>query len=90
MSFADQYIDKFKAANEKTKMMIFIGILVSLLLLDYFVLMRSQFATLSKISPENRVLAENIKKTKNDLLRLNDYRQKVKETKLFFIEMVID
>ncbi len=76
----DNFTEKFTNLDEQKKMYVFLGILLLVFVLDYFIIMRTQIKTLSKISPEIEVLSKDLKKTKNDLLRLNQYRKDVRKS----------
>lgn len=68
-----------ESVDEKVIYYILGGILFSVFLLDYFVLMRPQIASLSKISPEIRILSEDIQKAKDDILRSKQYELQVEK-----------
>jgi len=63
----------------KNRYYIFIGILVVVFLLDFFLLMNPQLGALKKINPEIKTLSENIKKAKEDIERLNTYRASLED-----------
>ena len=56
-------------------------------LFDYFILMRPQLATLAKISPENKVLSQDIQKADEDIQKLETYKGEVARLKAGIEEM---
>lgn len=70
--------DILNKIDEKNRYYIFIGILVFVFLADYFVLMRPQFAALTKISPEIRILSQDIQKAKEEIQRMSSYQDEIK------------
>jgi len=70
-----------KNADEKTRYYIFAGVLVFVLILDYLVLMGPQLATMTKTKSQIQIVGDDVTRTKNDLLRLNQYREEVKNLK---------
>lgn len=71
--------DAVENMDDKTIYYILGGILLVIFLLDYFVLMRPQLATLTKITPEIKILSEDISKAKTDMQRLPQYKKQVAE-----------
>lgn len=69
----------FEKIEGKNRYYVFIGILLFVFLLDYFVLMSPQLAALRKITPEIRIVQDNIKKLKKDMQKLGVYRRDLKE-----------
>jgi Tfp pilus assembly protein PilO len=63
--------------DEKNRYYIFIGLLLFLFLLDYLLLMRPQLSALTKIGPEIKLLSEDLKKAKDDIKRVDFYKQEV-------------
>ena len=63
--------------NEKNFHYIFIGALLLIFLLYYFVLIRPQLNALWKIEPEIKTLTGNIKKAKDDTNNLQGYKNSV-------------
>ena len=70
----------------KNRYYIFIGILVFVFLMDYFLLMSRQLSALRKINPEISLLSEDIKKVKNDMKKLDTYRADLEEISKKFEE----
>lgn len=70
----------------KNRYYVFIGILVAVFLLDFFLLMNPQLGALRKISPEIKALSENIRKGKEDIERLNTYRASLEDISQKFSE----
>jgi len=74
----NDYTEKLKSTlenmDEKTRYLIFGGILLFIFLIDYFLIMGPQLSTLNKITPEIKILKEDMTKTKQDFLRLAQYR----------------
>lgn len=77
----DKLLSVSDKINEKNRLYIFIGILLSVGLLDYFILLKPQLATLTKIIPETRMLAQDIKKLTEDIQKLEFYRHEAKRFK---------
>ncbi|MBU0469400.1 MAG: type 4a pilus biogenesis protein PilO [Candidatus Omnitrophica bacterium] len=77
MTLQNKISSYIESVDEKVIYYILGGILFSVFLLDYFVLMRPQIASLSKIGPEIRSLSEDIKKAKDDILRSKQYELEV-------------
>ncbi len=67
--------------DEKTRHYIFIGALLVLFILDYLILMGPQLSALMKISPQIKILSQNIGQTKNDVQRLDFYKSEVERLK---------
>lgn len=65
--------------DEKSRYYILIGVLLFVFLLDYFILMRPQLVTLTKINPEIKILAQDLKKTREDVQKLGFYQGEVKQ-----------
>lgn len=68
---------KIEDIDEKQRYYIFIGLLVLVFLMDYFILMRPQLKTLTKISPEIKVLSDTYKKANDDIKKLDEYENQV-------------
>ncbi len=73
--------EQLKNADQKTIYYIFGGVLLFIFLLDYFVIMRPQINTLTKLTPEISEMKGNVERTETNLLRLNDYRAQIKDFK---------
>lgn len=70
-----------KNAGNRTKYMIFGGILLFIFLLDYFLIMSPQLSTLVKVSTKISTLAADIERTKNDMIRLPQYKTDIEKLK---------
>lgn len=70
----------FDKIDGKNRYYIFIGILLAVFLLDYLLLMNPQLAALRKISPEIKIVSDQIKKVKEDVQKLDAYRADLEET----------
>ncbi len=58
--------------------LLFIGVLVIIFLLDYFLFMGPlQMAPLQKLSPQIPIMADNIKKARGDIQKINVYQKQV-------------
>jgi len=75
----DKIVAKFNDIDEKQRYYIFIGLLVLVFLLDYFVLMRPQLKTLTKINPEIKVLTGDLNKAKDDIKKLATYESQLED-----------
>ncbi len=75
----DNITAKLDGIDEKQRYYIFIGLLVLVFLLDYFILMRPQIETLTKINPEIKVLKDDLKKANEDIGKLAFYQAQVKQ-----------
>ncbi|MGE0269003.1 MAG: type 4a pilus biogenesis protein PilO [Candidatus Omnitrophota bacterium] len=73
----EKFNEKFEKLDDKTLYYIFGGVLLLVFLLDYFVLMRPQLATLTKINPELKILAVDIDKAKGEIMKLDQYQKEV-------------
>ena len=76
----------FTKLEGKNLYYVFVGVLVLVFLLDYFILMRPQLAALGKINPEIRTLSENINKAKEDIDKLNTYKADLERASKKFTE----
>lgn len=65
--------EKLAKIDEKQRYYLFVGCLLFLFLLDYFVLMRPQLAALTKLGPEINVLSQDIQKTKEEIAKTSFY-----------------
>lgn len=77
LDLSEKFGPLLEKIDEKNFYYIFGGILVFIFLLDYFVLMRPQLNSLSKITPEINLLKEDIDKAQGDMQRIEEYRTKV-------------
>ena len=64
----------FEKVDGKNRYYVFVGVLLAVFLLDYFLLMGPQLEALRKISPEIDITSSNIKKVKEDMKKLDAYR----------------
>ena len=64
--------------DEKNRHYFLIGALLFIFLLDYFILMRPQLVTLTKINPEIKLLSQDIEKAREDIGKLDFYQTEVK------------
>jgi Tfp pilus assembly protein PilO len=81
LSKINEIVSFVKNADEKTRYYIFGGVLLFVLILDYVVLMGPQISRLTNLSGEIQSLNTQIDLTKNNLLRLTQYRDEVKKLK---------
>jgi len=81
LKFFDKITSTVENMDEKQRYYIFAGILVFIFLLDYYILMRPQLATLTKIIPEINILEKDLKSAKNDIQRLEQYNIEVERLK---------
>lgn len=70
--------DLINKIDEKNRYYVLIGILFFIFLLDYFLLMRPQLVTLTKINPEIKMLLQDIQKTQEDSQKLGSYQSEIK------------
>lgn len=78
-NFKDSLSSKFQGMDDKTLYYVFGVVLLTVFLLDYFLLMRPQLNTLAKINPEIKILREDIGKARNDIARIGQYQSQVKK-----------
>jgi len=64
--------------DEKNRHYFLLGALLFIFLLDYFILMRPQLVTLTKINPEIKLLSQDIEKAQEDIGKLGFYQTEVK------------
>src|SRR3989344_131290 len=64
--------------DEKNRHYFLIGALLFIFLLDYFILMRPQMVILTKISPELKLLSQDIEKAREDIGKLGFYQAEVR------------
>jgi Tfp pilus assembly protein PilO len=76
----------FAKVEGNNRYYVFVGILFVFFLLDYFLLMSPQLAALRKIKPEIKTLSDNIKKTKEDINKLNTYKTDLENASKKFAE----
>ena len=72
--------------DEKNRHYFLIGALLFVFFLDYFILMRPQLVTLTKINPEIKMLSQDIEKTREDIQKLSFYQSEVKRLESLLAE----
>jgi len=77
----DKVIGKLQDMEPKNWYIVFAAIIVVILALDYFLVMRPQLGTLSKMNPEIKTLSDNLKKTKDDIGKITEYKTQVQDLK---------
>lgn len=60
--------------DKKYRYYILVGILLFIFLLDYLILMRPQLVTLTKISPEVKILSQDMEKSRGDIEKIGFYQ----------------
>ena len=73
----EKYLEFVNKLDDKTRYWIFGGILLVFFLLDYFILMRPQIATLTKIGPDIEILMKDISQAKENVQKESYYRSEV-------------
>ncbi len=68
----------FNAIDEKNQHYVLIGIILFVILLDFFILMRPQLLALAKIRSEVKTIVQDIEKIKEDTQRLDSYKSEIK------------
>jgi len=81
MKLPDQLSGILSKLDGKNRYYVFFGGLFVFLILDYFILMSPQTATLIKIKTDRSTVLKNIKKAKLDIQNLNLYRSQIKQMK---------
>ena len=72
---------KISAMDTRTRYLAFSGILVFFFFLDYMILMRPQLNALNKINPKIKTLAGDIKTTKENIQKIDYYKNEVERLK---------
>lgn len=72
--------------DEKNRHYFLIGALLFVFFLDYFILMRPQLVTLTKINPEIKMLSRDIEKAREDIQKLSFYQSEVKRLESLLAE----
>lgn len=67
--------------DDKQRYYIFAGLLLLIFLLDYFILMRPQLGALSKITPEIKILQDDLVLAKENIARKTEYQTQVEKLK---------
>lgn len=75
----EQFKQLFVKLDEKNRYYVFGGILLFVFLLDYLIIMRPQLGTLAKISPEIKLLVDDVTKAKVDIDKLLQYKSEVEK-----------
>src|SRR3989338_9579029 len=73
----DDYLSKLKDLDEKTRLYIFIGILIVVLILDFMFIMGPQMGALQRISLDIKQMKQDLQKTNTDISSLNEYKNEV-------------
>ena len=73
--------EKLGKLSDQNRLYVFIGVLIFVFFFYYLVLMKPQLATLAKITPENKVLSEDIQKARGDIQKLETYKGEVARLK---------
>ena len=79
MSFKEKIQDKLSTLSDKQIYWLFAGILLTVFLLDFLLLMQPQLKTLSKINPKIKLVKEDIKKAEGNIAKTEYYRGEVKK-----------
>jgi Tfp pilus assembly protein PilO len=77
----NQITSKLSKMERKYWNIVLAVFLLLIMLVDYMLLMRPQIGTLSKLNPEIKVLSDNLKRTKNDIERITQYKDQVQALK---------
>ena len=75
LDFSDKIGSLLDKMGSKGAYTLFVGMLLLVFCLDYFLLMNPQMAALRKINPEIKVVSDEIKKAKEDMQKLDTYKQ---------------
>ncbi len=81
MVVSEKIAEVLKKLEGKNIYYVFIGVLVVIFLLDYFIIMGPQLSALSKVSGEVKALSTQVTNTETAIQRLNTYRQQIKTLK---------
>lgn len=73
IAIPEQILAKVKNLDERSRYLLLGGVVVLVFLLDFFVLMRPQFAALSKIHPKIKTVSDNIHRAQNDISNMPGY-----------------
>ena len=74
MKSKKEILEKLENLNDKQRRYVFIGLLVLVFVLDFFLLMQPQISMLTKIGPEIDVLKQDIGTVKENSQRINEYK----------------
>jgi Tfp pilus assembly protein PilO len=77
----DKIISFLNDTDERMRYLIFAGVLLLIFMLDYFILMKPQLTALTKIIPKNRILIQDINKTKEDIQRIPEYKKSIDQSR---------
>ncbi len=72
-----QFSQVFTRINEKNPYLFLIGLLVTILVLDYFCIMQFQIKVLSSLNSKTHSLAQDLKTNKDNIARLDQYRKEL-------------
>jgi Tfp pilus assembly protein PilO len=79
MNLQKSITDFVEKIDDKQRYYIFAGLLLAVFLMDYLLLMRPQLAALAKITPETKILADDLSRTRANIKKIDRYRQQVDE-----------
>lgn len=65
--------------DDNQRYYIFAGLLLFVFLLDYFILMRPQLNALSKITPEIKILSDDLQVSRENILHKNRYQTQIQK-----------
>ena len=78
---SDKVVAKLQDMDPKNWYYVFAAIIFVIFVADYFLLMKPQLGTLSKMNPEIKKLSDNLRTTKTDIARITQYKDQVQELK---------
>ncbi len=73
----DNILSQLPKVDEKNRNFLLGGVLIVIFLLDYFLVMSPQLKTLRTLNPKISSLATDIKTAKEDIKKINQYRQEI-------------
>jgi len=79
MSINEKIMKALPAIDEKNRNFILGGILLAIFLLDYFVVLQPQLSTLNKLTPQIKILSEDLVRARTNIQRINQYRKQSRE-----------
>ncbi len=77
MNILDKISQSFPQINETNRNYVLGGILLFIVLFDYFLVMRPQIAQLTKLNPEIKVVSNDLKRVKEELQNLATYQSQI-------------
>ena len=89
LDIAEKLSPIIDAIGGKGRYYIFGAFLLGIFMLDYVFLMRPQFAALSKINPEIKIVSDQINKAKDDMAKLDSYRKDLQNMSSKFSEVKV-